>query len=50
MSRRVNQPPTEAVLGAPLQIDRDGDEVVVRIRTDYDRRVELKRFTPTHEP
>lgn len=50
MSRRVRQPPTEVVLGAPLQLDRDGDEVVVAIRNDRGRKVELKRFNPTHEP
>lgn len=46
MSRRVRQPPTEVVLGAPLQLDHDGDEVVVRIRGQNDRLEELKRFTP----
>jgi hypothetical protein len=46
MTSRVRQPPTEVVLGAPLQLDRDGDEVVVRIRDQHDRLEELKRFTP----
>lgn len=46
MAAAIRQPPTEAVLGAPLQVDERDDEVVVRIRDQGGRLQELKRFRP----
>jgi len=37
-------PPTEAVLGTPLQVRRTDDETVVGIRDRHGRWVVLKRF------
>lgn len=40
----IPQPPTEAVLGAPLQTDDLDDETIVWIRNERGERVVLKRY------
>jgi hypothetical protein len=44
MSKGIAQPPIEAALGAPLQVNEDDDIVVVEIRGRGGSKVELKRF------
>lgn len=39
---------TEAVLGTPLQIKEDGNQMVVEIRNSRGNKVELKRFDVGH--
>lgn len=44
---RIRQPPTEVVLGTPLELRRDGHELVVEVCSETGRIVELKRFPRT---